>query len=405
MRVINVAIPAEADEVGAFDSAGFWARNVTDVGDGYCYLTNSDAGVMVIDISDPAAPDSITRFDTPGSAYYAVKNDDYMYVADAEGGVRVLDITDPVAPEEIFFVNTSYAQHLEIAGDYAYVADGRDGGLNIMDISNPERPVTVSSLVTEGDAYGASYSDGYVYVADGDNGLVVIDVQDVNRPRRMATFSTDMGADGLALKDHYAFVAQRDRSGRGGLGVVDLANPRSPRDVAFIPLPGAGRGLTIDGDIAYIGCGPAGVVAVDISDPEDIEDIGYYNTPGYGYPPIVIGELLYIGDGSNFGIYDPSGLAVQGFSSPQPQTFELLSAFPNPFNDHTSVMFGLPEASDVSVNIYDSFGRFVHNLTTGNYSAGYHNITWNARHVPAGVYLIRMQTSEFESIRKVSLIR
>ena len=88
-----------------------------------------------------------------------------------------------------------------------------------------------------------------------------------------------------------------------------------------------------------------------------------------------------------------------------PEIVMLSPAFPNPFNDHTSVMFGLPEASDVSVNIYDSFGRFVHNLTTGNYSAGYHNITWNARHVPAGVYLIRMQTSEFESIRKVSLIR
>ena len=88
-----------------------------------------------------------------------------------------------------------------------------------------------------------------------------------------------------------------------------------------------------------------------------------------------------------------------------PEFVMLDPAFPNPFNDQTSIRFGLPEASDVSIEIYDLFGRSMNRLSTGNYSAGYHTVVWNAKYVPAGVYLIRMQSGTFESIRKVSLIR
>lgn len=89
----------------------------------------------------------------------------------------------------------------------------------------------------------------------------------------------------------------------------------------------------------------------------------------------------------------------------QLQDYTLLQAYPNPFNATTTINFGLPEASPVSLTVYDIFGRTVQSLTDRQYSAGYYSMIWNAKDVPAGIYSVQMQAGEFASVRKVTLIR
>jgi len=88
-----------------------------------------------------------------------------------------------------------------------------------------------------------------------------------------------------------------------------------------------------------------------------------------------------------------------------PNNYELSEAFPNPFNTMTSVSISLPEESMVSVQIFDLSGRLVYTLLNELHPAGRNSISWNSRDASSGVYMIRMKTPDFCSVRKIVLMR
>ena len=80
--------------------------------------------------------------DTPGDANDVVVVGDLAYVADNQAGLRIIDISNPEEPTEVGFFDTpGTALHVAISGDYAYVADG-PGGLCIVDISEPSSDIS-----------------------------------------------------------------------------------------------------------------------------------------------------------------------------------------------------------------------------------------------------------------------
>ena len=98
------------------------------------------------------------------------------------------------------------------------------------------------------------------------------------------------------------------------------------------------------------------------------------------------------------------GVALDRYSD-IPEAFYLAPNYPNPFNATTTIHFGLPHMAEISLSVWDIKGRKVAELITGNFSAGRHEVTWNAAHVPAGIYVVEMKSGNFVSHRKVMLIR
>ncbi|MBU1652625.1 right-handed parallel beta-helix repeat-containing protein, partial [bacterium] len=88
-----------------------------------------------------------------------------------------------------------------------------------------------------------------------------------------------------------------------------------------------------------------------------------------------------------------------------PDEFCLLPAYPNPFNPATTIRFGLPTASEVSLVIYNIRGEKVADLVNGYRLAGYHEVTWEAGGLASGMYVCRIQAGEFNAIRKVILVK
>ncbi|RIK58350.1 hypothetical protein DCC62_29470, partial [candidate division KSB1 bacterium] len=80
-------------------------------------------------------------------------------------------------------------------------------------------------------------------------------------------------------------------------------------------------------------------------------------------------------------------------STQQPvSSYELSQNYPNPFNPSTTISFALPEASDVTLSIFNTNGQLVKKLVAGAMSAGRHTFTWDATNargerVASGVYL------------------
>jgi hypothetical protein len=93
-----------------------------------------------------------------------------------------------------------------------------------------------------------------------------------------------------------------------------------------------------------------------------------------------------------------------------PTGFQLLPAYPNPFNPVTTVRYQLPFSSDVKMTVYDILGREVVVLLHGQKNAGIHNIRWNGTNrfgqsVASGTYFVVMKALNFNQIQKVLLIK
>jgi DNA-binding beta-propeller fold protein YncE len=56
----------------------------------YAYVADYEAGLQIIDVSDPAAPVRVGGYDTSGGAYGVAVAGRYVYVADDGGGLVIL---------------------------------------------------------------------------------------------------------------------------------------------------------------------------------------------------------------------------------------------------------------------------------------------------------------------------
>ncbi|MCR4437462.1 MAG: T9SS type A sorting domain-containing protein [bacterium] len=83
-----------------------------------------------------------------------------------------------------------------------------------------------------------------------------------------------------------------------------------------------------------------------------------------------------------------------GVSSRQgsiPRTFFVEQNYPNPLRGWTSIRFGLPSASQVSVKVLNLLGQEVATLWEGKIQPGIHELTWEPRGLPVGIYFYRVQ--------------
>ncbi|MBU1653088.1 T9SS type A sorting domain-containing protein [bacterium] len=80
-------------------------------------------------------------------------------------------------------------------------------------------------------------------------------------------------------------------------------------------------------------------------------------------------------------------------TAPTSQGFELIGAYPNPFNPITAISFQQSAFSHVSLTVYDVSGRKVATLVNGYRDAGVHRVTFDASGFASGVYLYRLEAS------------
>jgi hypothetical protein len=63
-----------------------------------------------------------------------------------------------------------------------------------------------------------------------------------------------------------------------------------------------------------------------------------------------------------------------------------VKAYPNPFSNHTSISYTLPEAMQISLAVYDSRGQKLAQLAEGRMSAGRHEARFDGSRLAAGIY-------------------
>ena len=83
-----------------------------------------------------------------------------------------------------------------------------------------------------------------------------------------------------------------------------------------------------------------------------------------------------------------------------PTEYSLEQNYPNPFNPSTVIKYGLPENSNVTIEIYNMIGQRFSVLVNSVKSAGFYETSWDASNLPSGIYLIRIEAVGLDSKKK-----
>ena len=84
---------------------------------------------------------------------------------------------------------------------------------------------------------------------------------------------------------------------------------------------------------------------------------------------------------------------------------EIIGNYPNPFNPETTLVYSLAEAASITLGIYNIKGEEVVVLQQGYMAAGEHRLIWQAENLPAGVYLARLVSNNYNTEHKLILLK
>ncbi len=97
--------------------------------------------------------------------------------------------------------------------------------------------------------------------------------------------------------------------------------------------------------------------------------------------------------------------SIESAGAEIPASVALQQNYPNPFNPETTIRYGLPEAGDVRLAVYDAAGQEVAVLIDRAQPAGHYAVRFAASHLPSGLYVYRLETGGETMARAMLLVK
>jgi hypothetical protein len=88
-----------------------------------------------------------------------------------------------------------------------------------------------------------------------------------------------------------------------------------------------------------------------------------------------------------------------------PFTYSMDQNYPNPFNPATTIRYSVPQNSLVSIKVINIIGQEVAELVNEVKPAGQYEVSFEANGLASGIYLVKMQSGDFTSTRKMTLLK
>ncbi len=219
--------------------------------------------------------------------------------------------------------------------------------------------------------------DGRAYVFDGVTGAMINSISHPT-PQPNSFFGNS-----VASFDDGTFIASAPAATQNGTGSIGLVARFKTSDGSFVeefasPNPQNGGGF-----------GNA------------IAAVPYPN--GSGVLVGAIGEDAGPGVGSGRAYLFPGSIVVGVPPLPEYQDFDL-SVWPNPTNSGTTIGYTLGRSILARLSMRDALGRVICEWAR-NQSAGYHEYRIDSKGLAAGVYMIRLETSDFVKTQLVTVVR
>jgi hypothetical protein len=93
-----------------------------------------------------------------------------------------------------------------------------------------------------------------------------------------------------------------------------------------------------------------------------------------------------------------------------PTSYALSQNYPNPFNPTTTIGFAIPEASSVTLTIYNALGQEIRTLKTDYLNAGNYSVNWDGldnagNMIPSGLYIYTMTAGNQNFSKKMLMLK
>ena len=358
----------------------------------YAYLVHEYAPVLVIDLSDPAAPQAVGQIDTQpgatdGGSHNVEVNGQHLYVVGGRGvgGLRVYDLgADPIDPPRTGEYQPTYLHDIHFNGTWAYASAILGEGVFVLDASDPSDPV---------------FETLFTYPA------------------------VDVGAHNACSSEDGDYLYVSDEIGSGpwmrAFDVRDLENVQLTAEL-IVDRRATVHNCYVEGDFLFVAHYSEGLQIFDIGEtPAVPERVAMYDTftgPGFGfqgawsvYPYFESGKVIVSDRTSGLFVIEVDGFSAVG-AEPGPTDAEgtlALHAFPNPTAGRATLRYALPEAGTFRLALYDVLGREVGVVAEGEGAAGEAERTLDAqtlRLVP-GLYLARLVAEAGAVTTQLSVVR
>ncbi len=103
---------------------------------------------------------------------------------------------------------------------------------------------------------------------------------------------------------------------------------------------------------------------------------------------------------------DPNAFRLVADALEEPEIVSNITAFPNPTNDLTNIIYTLEGETQVSVLIYASTGKLLDIVTDNEIQqAGTHKVQFDARHLPNGSYYYHLRTGYRTYSNKLMIVK
>ncbi|HEY3295455.1 MAG TPA: T9SS type A sorting domain-containing protein [bacterium] len=248
-------------------------------------------------------------------------------------GLWVVDVSNPAHPDSAAFdtVSTIWgALGIAVSDSLCAIASAA-GQVDLYDIRNPRLPEHLSNI-GEGDGlvWDVALQGNYLYaVRYVPRGLFTANIADPRHPQLVGFLPFADDPSGLCLAGDYAYVAAS-----GGLHVVDVHDPALPIEVAVVPDSDAIHVAVLDG-YAYVTLFGGAFSVIDVSEPRAAHHVTYVITHGYSDGIAAVGHHVMVPAGDEgllvYDVTDPTQPVLSGYHRSAAWTGEVAMSGPYAF--------------------------------------------------------------------------
>jgi hypothetical protein len=235
VQIIDVSDPNVPVLRGHFDTPAY--AYAVQVHNNIAYVADGESGLQIVNVAKLAQPQLLGALDTAGVSISLDVLNNNVYLgntayADApatDAGVQIIDVARPQAPQVRGTYTGLHAQSIEVMNDTAYVAAGTSG-LVMLDVHDPAHPTergTTTAIV----ALDVKIAGSLAYVATGGDGIRIVDVIDPTQLMLNGTLAIPGYAQSIDAAGDLVLVAADE----GGLGLWRVRAP-APQFTTFVPL-------------------------------------------------------------------------------------------------------------------------------------------------------------------------
>ncbi len=417
LSVVDVSKPDSLKLTSFFTTGGF-AQKVSIKGD-KVFLASGLSGLWILDVSESSKPKPVANVGTGGFTEEVIVEDTLAYFInwaaysdkDTLQGLWIADISDIYKPKILShytgivrFSYTKAPNSIAKSGNLIFItqvpSEGNNTILEIVDVSNPSVPKRVSTYQNDYTPYDIAVKDSVAFVATSDKGLKIIDTSSKTSPIELSGILKI--AFGVVVRDTLAYTSTAE------LSIVNVKDTRNPFIQSSIPTHYGSSfvDLAINESFIYWVEGELGVV--DVSDPRHPKEVAKFWGSDWGTAVTISGRNIYFSDRTK-GLWILRNNIITSIDNKSseilPKGYLLQQNYPNPFNPETTIEFYIPQRKKVEIEIFNLLGQKIVTLLNSELENGIHKIKFNSSGLSSGVYFYRMRTKEKIVTKKMVVMR